>query len=44
MKEAGNLVYKGGNVKEFFVEASNLYQEDKFNDQAKFGLIRGYQV
>ena len=40
MKEAVNLVYKGGNVKEFFVKASKLYKEAKFNDQAKFGLIR----
>ena len=29
-----------GNVKEFFVKASKLYREAKFNDQAKFGLIR----
>ena len=40
MKEAVNLEYKGGNVKEFFVKASKLYKEAKFNDQAKFGLIR----
>ena len=40
MKEAVNLVYKGGNVKEFFVKASKLYKEAKFNEQAKFGLIR----
>ena len=40
MKEAVNLVYKGGNVKKFFVKASELYKEAKFNDRAKFGLIR----
>ena len=40
MKEAVNLVYKGGNVKEFFVKASKLYKEAKFDDQAKFRLIR----
>ena len=34
MKEAVNLVYKGGNVKEFFVKARKLYKE------AKFRLIR----
>ena len=40
MKEGVNLVYKDGNVKEFFVKASKLCKETKFNDQAKFGLIR----
>ena len=40
MKEAVNLVYRGSNVKEFFVKASRLYKEAKFNDQAKFGLVR----
>ena len=40
MKEAVNLVYKGRNVKEFFVKASKLHMEAKFNDRAKFGLIR----
>ena len=40
MEEAVNLVCKGGDVKEFFVKASKLYKEAKFNDQAKFGLIR----
>ena len=39
MKEAANLVYKGTNVKEFFVNANKLYKEAEFNDQAKFGLI-----
>ena len=40
MKKAMNLVYKGINVWEFFVKASKLYKEAKFNDRAKFGLIR----
>ena len=40
MKNAVNLVYKWGNVKEFFMKESKLYKEAKFNDQAKFGLIR----
>ena len=40
MKEAVNLVYKGDNVKEFFVKASKLYKEAKLTYQAKFGLIR----
>ena len=35
-----NLVYRGDNVKEFFVKASKMYKEAEFNDQAKFGLIR----
>ena len=39
-KEAVNLVYMGGNVKEFFVKESNLCKETKFNDRAKFGLLR----
>ena len=39
MKGVVNLVYKGGNVKEFFGKASKLYKEAEFNDQAKFGLI-----
>ena len=40
MKEAVNLVYKDGNVKEFFVKASKLYEEAMFNDRAKFESIR----
>ena len=38
-KEAVNLVYKGDNFKEFFVNASKLYKAANFNDQAKFGLV-----
>ena len=33
-------MYKGINVKKFFVKATKLYKEAKFNDQAKFGLTR----
>ena len=40
MKEAVNLVHNRGNVEEFFVKASKLYKLAKFNDQAKFGLVR----
>ena len=40
MKEAVKLVYKVGNVMEFFMKASKLCKEAKFNDKAKFGLIR----
>ena len=40
MKEAVNLVYKEVYAKEFFVKASKFYSEAKFNDRAKFGLIR----
>ena len=40
MNKPMNLVYNGGNVKEFFMKPSKLYKEAKFNDQAKFGLIR----
>ena len=40
MKEAVNLVYKVDNFKKFFVQASKLYKNTNFNDQAKFGLIR----
>ena len=40
MKEAVNLVSKGGNVKEFFMKASKLCKEAKFHDQARFGSIR----
>ena len=40
MKEAMNLVYKGGIVKELFTKARKLYKEAKFNDHAKFVLIR----
>ena len=40
MKEAVNLVYRNGNVKEFFIKARKLYKEAKFNGHAKFGLIR----
>ena len=40
MKEAVNLVYNGGNFKEFVLKSRKLYKEAKFNDQAKFGLIR----
>ena len=40
MKEAVNIVYKGGKIKEFFLKASKLYKVAKFNHQAKFGLIR----
>ena len=40
LNEAMNLVYKGVNVKEFFVKARKLYKEAKFNDQAKFRLVR----
>ena len=42
MKEAVNLVYKGVYPKEFFVKASKFYKEAKFNDRAKFGLIREF--
>ena len=40
MKGAVKLVYKEGKFKEFFVKASKLCKEAKFNDQAKFWLIR----
>ena len=40
MKEAVKLVCKWVNVKEFFIKASTLYKEAKFNDGVKFGLIR----
>ena len=40
MKEAVNLRYDGKDVKAFFNKADKLYTQAKFNDQAKFGLIR----
>ena len=40
MKEAVNLVYKGGNVKKFIMKVRKLCKEANFNDQAKFRLIR----
>ena len=40
MEEPVNLLYKGGNVKEFFVKANKLHKKARFNDQAKFGFIR----
>ena len=40
MKEALNLVCKGGNVKELFMKASKYYKEAKFSDRVKFVLIR----
>ena len=40
MKEALNLLYKGGNFKKFFLKANKLYKEAKFNDRANCGLIR----
>ena len=34
------LSTKNGNVKEIFLKPSKIYKEAKFNDRAKFGLIR----
>ncbi len=39
LKESVNLTYKGENAKEFFVRASKLGKEAKFNEGTKHGMI-----
>ena len=40
MKEAMSLEYDGGDIRTFLTTAYKLYSRAKFNEQAKFGLLR----
>ena len=40
MKEATYLKYDGGDIQNFLTRANKLYSQVKFNDQAKFWLLR----
>ena len=40
MKQAISLEYDGGDIQTFLTRADKLYSEAKFNEQAKFGLLR----
>ena len=40
MKDAVTLSYDGGDIKAFITKAEKAYNQAKFNDSAKFGLLR----
>ena len=40
MKEAISLEFDGGDIQNFLTRADKLYSQAKFNEQAKFGLLR----